>query len=103
LEHLNHSSGKKSLKKKKGQLVHRYLNNTITSKQLGTLTACIQIIQRCWRGFLSRRQFATKLSDESTKYRYIKNTLENKKDVFWNSEEDNSIVNLEKDSSIKVY
>lgn len=44
-----------------------------------------------------------KLNNESTKYKYIKNNLDNKPNVFWNNEEDNSIVNIEKDSSIKVY
>ena len=52
---------------------------------------------------MARSEFASKLNDESTKYRYIKNKIESKKGVFWNNEEDNSIVNIEKDSSIKVY
>lgn len=49
------------------------------------LDSCVRNIQRCWRGYMSRKEFALKLSDESTKYRYIKNKFENKRDIFWSN------------------
>jgi hypothetical protein len=95
-EKLQGSSSKKSHKKHHPiTLVHRYFNGTITEKQLSQLQHQVVLIQSFWRGFAARKSFAKKLSDESTRIRYIKNRIENKKGI-WNDEE-NSIINLQRD------
>lgn len=63
MQKVENSSSKKSSKKKRGELVYRYLNGTITSKQLQELTKSVRTIQRCWRGYLIRKSFAKKLND----------------------------------------
>lgn len=69
------SSSKKSIKKKKNELVYRYLNGSINHKQLLDLNKAVIDIQRCWRGYLSRKDFVKKLSDESIKIRYMRNNI----------------------------
>ena len=50
------SSGKKSQgKRKRGELVYRYLNGTITQRQLSMLEEAVSKIQRFYRGCLARR------------------------------------------------
>jgi len=67
-------------------LVHKYLNGTITSKQLEELTKNIIKIQSIWRGYNSRKTIFARLRDESTRIRYIKNKIDNKRGTFWNEE-----------------
>lgn len=58
------------------KIIEKYYSGAgLTEKQWIKLQECAKKIQALWHGFKARKSFAKKLSDESTKIRYIKNSI----------------------------